>query len=215
MPASMESSALHVEGDDDLHTIIHLLARHEIELDEKLGPVRINNLGGRTNLLDSMNTAIRAGTNRSVGFVIDANGSVADVWKSVCNRIRDLGAELPDTVPVDGFVGDAPKVKAHFGVWIMPNNVTDSGKLEHLLETLVPKDDTLLKHAQDATETSLTLGARFPEQDRIKAELHCWLAWQEEPGRPYGTALKAHFFRHDSDVALRFVSWFRKVFLNS
>ncbi|MCK6456931.1 MAG: hypothetical protein L6Q92_10440, partial [Phycisphaerae bacterium] len=53
---------------------------------------------------------------------------------------------------------------------------------------------------------------RFPVQDGTKAELYCWLAWQREPGMSFGMALKAHFFRHDSEVALRFVNWFKTLF---
>ena len=34
----------------------------------------------------------------------------------------------------------------------------------------------------------------------------------EEPRLPYGTAIKAGYFRHDSPVAESFVGWFRRVF---
>ena len=94
----------------------------------------------------------------------------------------------------------------------MPDNVTDAGRLEDLVRTLVPTGDPLIDHATAATDRAYTLDARFPAQDRIKAELHCWLAWQKEPGRPFGTALKAQFLRHDSDVAMRFVAWFKALF---
>jgi len=50
--------------------------------------------------------------------------------------------------------------------------------------------------------------------DRGKSTLHTWLAWQETPGLPFGTALRAEFFRHDTEDALRFVAWFRRLFVD-
>jgi hypothetical protein len=212
MADSLDLPSLHVEGDTDLHTIRQLLARHGIALDKDLGPVLIKKAQNDKGVLDAMTTAARASTNRSVGFVVDANGAVAHRWQAVCDRLRGVGLTLAGAAPAEGFVGDSAELKARVGVWIMPDNVTDAGKLEDLVQTLVPTNDALIAHARTATDQARTLDARFPSQDRTKAELHCWLAWQEEPGRPFGTALKAHFFRHDSEVAIRFVNWFKALF---
>ncbi len=56
------------------------------------------------------------------------------------------------------------------------------------------------------------LNARFSNVDSNKAALHAWLAWQEEPGKPYGSAIRARYFRHDSPAARSFVIWFRRLF---
>jgi hypothetical protein len=212
MSESLEFPALYVEGDDDLHTIVHLLGRHSIQLDKDLGPVRIRETHGDEGVLAAMTTAVRASTNRAVGFVLDANGAVADRWRGVCARLSKVDLDLPKQPPADGFVGDSPSLKARVGVWIMPDNNTDSGNLEDLVETLVPEGDTLLGHAQSATDDAAKLGAAFSAGDGKKAVLHCWLAWQKEPGKPFGTALQAHFFRHDSPEALRFVKWFKRLY---
>jgi hypothetical protein len=37
----------------------------------------------------------------------------------------------------------------------------------------------------------------------------------EEPGLPFGTALRAQVFRHNSEDALRFVSWFKRLFVDA
>lgn len=212
MADSLELPALYVEGTDDCHTVIHLLHRHGVNLDEQLGPVLIKAAQGDTGVLALMRTAARASTNRPVGFVVDANGGVADRWKSAGNRLQDLGLKWAAAAPPGGFIGESSTNKAAVGVWIMPDNVVDEGKLEDFLNTLVPSEDALIGHARTATQQAVSLGAQFPAQDRLKAELHCWLAWQEEPGRPFGTAIKAHYFRHDSNVALRFVAWFKKLY---
>ena len=70
----------------------------------------------------------------------------------------------------------------------------------------------MFPYAKESTIHAKVLGARFSDNDADKAVLHTWLAWQEEPGLPYGTAMRARFFRGDSPAAQAFVTWFRKVF---
>lgn len=212
MAESLELPQLFVEGDSDLHTIIHLLARHDLMLDRDLGPVQVKKAQNDRGVLDVIRTAVRASTNRAVGFVIDANGSVAARWQSVCDRLKGTDLDLPPTPPPKGYVGESNQLRNRVGVWIMPDNVTDSGRLEHLVRTLVPENDMLFPHAQAATAEAAKLEKRFAQQDGVKAELHCWLAWQKEPGMPFGMALKARIFRHDSDVALRYLLWFKMLF---
>ena len=74
--------------------------------------------------------------------------------------------------------------------------------------------DSLLDYARESTENARAHGARYPEAvgGTTKAVLHTWLAWQKEPGLPYGTAIRARYFRHDSPVAECFVKWFCWVF---
>ena len=49
-------------------------------------------------------------------------------------------------------------------------------------------------------------------RNHAKSHLHTWLAWQREPGRPFGTALTAQIFGHDSPETLAFLAWFRRLF---
>lgn len=212
MAGSLELSSLFVEGNDDLHTICHLLARHGIILDKTLGPVLIEQAGDAQCVLDNIPIAVRASTNRSVGFVIDANGSVKNRWKAIRGKLGEAGVEPPKVAPSDGFIGESATYKSTVGVWIMPDNTTSFGKLEHLVETLIPENDPLREHALNSTNAARKLGAAFSKPDHVKAVLHCWLAWQEDPGRPFGTAIKAKFLGHDSPTALRFVEWFRRLF---
>lgn len=213
MAESLEHPALFVEGDTDLHTIRHLLDRNGIPLDRDLGPVVIKKAQNDKGVLDAMRTAARASTDRPVGFVIDADVTVAQRWQAVCDRLSELDLPFPDSPPNDGFVGNSEKFRTRVGIWIMPDNTTDSGDLEQFVKTLVPQGDQLIHHAEAATDAAVSHGAAFRASDRTKAVLHCWLAWQREPGMPFGMAIKAHFFRHDSAVAHRFVAWFRELFL--
>jgi hypothetical protein len=208
----LELPSLYVEGEYDVHTLIHLVGKHGISLDKELGPVIIRNAKNDRGVLASMRTAARASTFRPVGFVIDADIPIAQRWQSVCDHLKDLGLVLPNVAPNSGFVGDSTETKSRIGVWIMPDNRTDKGQLEDFVRTLIPAGDALDNLSTSSTGEAVKLGARFSEKDRQKAELHCWLAWQKDPGLSFGTAIKTRLFRHDSDTAKLFFAWFKRLY---
>ena len=214
MPASNSGSRLHVEGTDDSHAIRHLLIRRGIDYDQDPWPDEfpsIKGIGGKPEILDGVATAVRVSNDRSIGFVLDANSSLRDCWIAVSSRLREVGMYVPNVIPREGFVGEAEAYRARVGVWIMPDNLRE-GTLENFLRDLVKGGDPLLPYAEEATERAKELGAGFSANDVSKAVLHTWLAWQDEPGLPYGTAMRARYFRHDSPAAHAFVTWFRTVF---
>lgn len=214
MPASMERSSLHVEGPDDLHSVVHLLIRHGIDYDCKPWPPalpRLKPVGSVERLLDGIETAIELSTGRAIGFVLDADSPLLGRWQSVRDRLLRVKVDAPKEPPPEGFIGHSSTYRSTVGVWLMPDNQHD-GKLETFLSTLIDEQDALIDHATEATNTARELGARFSEADHIKATIHAWLAWQEEPGRPYGTAIRARYFRHDSPAAVAFVAWFKRLY---
>ena len=93
----------------------------------------------------------------------------------------------------------------------MPDNRRE-GALEQFLADLIDDDDALYPIAEGSTAEARRNGAEFPAADHRKAVLPAWLAWQKASGLPYGTAIKAQFFRDDSPAALAFVDWYRRVF---
>ena len=93
----------------------------------------------------------------------------------------------------------------------MPDNQR-SGELEDFLEDLISREDPLLPHARTSASQAMALGALFSDGDTQKAVIHTWLAWQEEPGKRFGSAITTRYFQHDRPVARRFVDWFRDVF---
>ena len=220
---ALERSSLRVEGGDDLHALLHLLIRSGIdyEQEQQQWPAwlpRIEEVkGGKTVVLDNVERLVRASSNKRIGFVLDADNSVQETWSAVRSRLLQVGVDLPPTLPTQGFVGESSEYRARVGVWLMPDNEQEGehgeGTLERFLETLVSDADPLLPYAREATrQAKAEHGAKYGDVDVRKAELHAWLAWQEEPGLPYGTAIKARYFRHDTPVATRFVAWFRRVF---
>lgn len=209
MADSPSKPVLHVEGKDDEHAIVHLLIRNRIDSSQLPW---VEQAGSVENLLEQIEEAVMFGSERPVGLVLDADSPLSARWEAVRDRLRRVGVSPPDAPLAEGFIGSSAKYGTRVGVWLMPDNQHD-GKLETLLRTLVEENDPLIGHADTSTGTAKALGAKFSDPDREKAVLHAWLAWQKEPGKPYGTAITAQYFRrHDSPAALAFVTWFKLLY---
>ena len=213
MSSVSKKRRLYVEGKDDEKTIEHLLRRHGINCDAKseIHP-EIKPITGNSTMLALMREAIKNSRPEPVGFVIDADSPLKSRWDAVRGRLNNVGvADLPKSPPAEGFIGRTEEFKTDVGIWLMPDNQQD-GKLETFLLTLVDENDALIGHAETATSTAKELGAEFSKPDTEKAVLHTWLAWQKEPGKPYGLALTHKFFGHDSHAANTFVAWFKRLY---
>lgn len=214
MPGTLSKLAVHVEGKDDLHSMVQLLIRHGVDYDSKPWPPEFPKFvdsEGSESLLAGIPLAVKLSTDKTIGFVLDADSPVASRWEAVRGRLKEAEVDTPEAPPADGFIGKSSKWRARVGVWLMPDN-QHPGTLETFLSELVATDDPLIDHAATATATAKQLGATFPEPDTKKATLHAWLAWQKEPGRPYGTAIRARYFGVDSPAAEQFVAWFKRLF---
>jgi hypothetical protein len=210
---------LHVEGKDDLYVIASLLERHGVRMDEVSRPLKIQHhddddpkRSGDTVVLEVMAETIKNATDRPVGFVIDIDLKTSDRWASVSAALKAAGLSPPKNCPADGYVAQVPGYPHQVGVWLMPDCISDHCKLEHLLTTLVRSDDPLWPHAETATLEAKKKGAEFTNGAMIKAVVHCWLAWRKDPGVPFGTAIKAKFFGHDSNEAKAFLRWLGKLY---
>jgi hypothetical protein len=204
-----DRQVLHVEGSDDEHAIYHLLIRHGF--DDQDIPKFGKNKGGKQGVLSAIPIAVRAGTRKSLGFVMDANDSPQDTWRAVAARLRKVDVQAPTEIPEGGFVGESKGYRARVGVWLMPDN-RKTGALEDFLRDLIDEGDPLFSHAKDSAQEARRHGARYSDGGYLKAVLHTWLAWQEEPGYPYGKAIKARYFGADSAATERFVHWFQCLF---
>jgi len=210
-----DTGMLLVEGADDRHALGHFLARHGLEHYFELSSdhrVEIKSHDGVDDLLAGMATRIRFCDGLPLGFVLDADESLKRRWQAVRQRLSDAGVAAPNVPPGDGFVGVYPPYGSNIGVWLMPDNRRD-GMLEHFLTDLIDAEDPLIVYAETAAKTARKNGAKFKANHLAKAAARTWLAWQEEPGLPYGTAIKAKYFGMHSEAGASFVAWFRQVFL--
>lgn len=216
---SSARSALYVEGKNDEKAISSLLKRHGIDTETKtrkfdIKPATMSDEKSTQSvetLITSIYESVRRSANKPMGFVLDADSDIQSRWDAVRFQLKRLGIEPPPKPQECGYIADVPNYQTRVGVWLMPNN-TDSGMLENFLQGLIAEGDKLLPVAQEATSKAIVADRRFPEIHEQKAVMHTWLAWQEKPGLPFGTAITAQYFQHDTKTAQAFVNWFRTLF---
>jgi hypothetical protein len=151
---------------------------------------------------------------QTLGIVLDADQSAQFTWQSVCAALQKSGyTDLPASPGPNGAIitdlnPDLPKV----GIWIMPDNQS-AGEVEDFFLQMIPAENALLKHAGDAVRSLIQQGQNlFLESDGSKAKAHTWLAWQPEPGRSMGVALKSGWAGGQHPLAERLAAWFGRLF---
>ena len=203
-----------VEGTDDKHVLKHICGNRDIPHLDK-----VEKYGGIEKLLESLGVRLPLlnGEGDVIGVVIDADTDISVRWQSIRDRIIGVGYQnVPDQPDLDGTILDPPAgtLLPRFGVWIMPNNQT-SGILEDFLHFLVPQPNILFDHARDSVKTIPEGERRFKQLAEPKAVIHTWLAWQEEPGRPFGTAITARFLDPSVPEVDVLVAWLKRLFFPS
>lgn len=203
-----------VEGADDSAVIRHLLMRNGYDWDQA-GVLRpyVQAFDGVEKLLAALPQELKSSGLARLGVVVDVDTQVASRWHALRDRVEKQSVTLPLQPDADGTIVAGRLPGTQLGIWLMPDNRT-TGTLEHFVETLVPADDPCWGDAQHSARQAQ---ARYGEKgcadvDLPKSGLHTWLAWQREPGRPFGTALAAHFLGHDSPQAAAFIGWFLRLF---
>jgi len=201
-----------VEGSDDLHSILHLLLRHGFNWDDET-TVRpyVDATGSIEKLLRLLPVTLKSSHER-IGVVVDANSQFPNRWAQLRASAANAGVQLPELPDPEGTIVAGFRPNSQVGFWLMPDN-SEPGNLESFLVRLIPEGDALWPYAGEVVVEARARGARCKEKDHLKGALHTWLAWQEDPGLPFGTALRAQVFKHDTPDALRFVAWFRRLFL--
>lgn len=120
---------------------------------------------------------------------------------------------MPTTIPSDGLVLP-PNVEHNpiVGVWIMPDNNT-KGMLEDFLATLAKDDDKILPTVGDVLDKIEEQGInKYKSIHRAKARIHTYLAWQENPGTPMGSAITKRYLDPLSPTSRKFMEWLNRLF---
>jgi len=198
-----------VEGSDDLNVCYHLLRSHYIDV-EQYG-IEIVAENGIENLLQDIDVEVSNPKLTNLGLLVDADDDIARRWQSIRAILRDLRYSTAPVRPHPNgtiiYETDRPTV----GIWIMPNNELP-GMLEHFCRFLVPDDDSLWEHAENIVEQVMQVDCRFPQPHIMKAQIHSWLAWQDEPGKPLGQAITKKFLDAQAPYAQQFISWIRRLY---
>ncbi len=202
---------LFVEGKDDLHTIVHLLKKHDYDWDnsQDTQPLIVD-CGGIDPLLKDLPVAVKGHYSR-VGVVLDADNSSASRWDQLKKSLSKIDIVVPDSPNKGGTIFTGVRETQSIGAWLMPDNSAD-GELEDFIKTLVPKDDVLWPEAQSAVIKVRGIDDRANGQKLSKAQIHTWLAWQKEPDIQFGVAISQKVLTSDGPLAESFVKWFKSCF---
>lgn len=199
-----------VEGTDDEHVVKHICGNYGIpSLDFKSHE-------GIEPLIASIPTSIHSAGDEGdvVGILVDADASAQNRWQSIRSQIISVGYQgVPDHPRAGGITIEPPAatILPRVGVWIMPDNQT-AGVLEDFLSFLIPVPSPLLEHARHSMATIPDGQRLFGPVDEPKALIHTWLAWQQTPGRPFGTAITARFLDPGVPQVAVFAEWLRELF---
>lgn len=199
-----------VEGPDDEHVLKHVCGNRGVPpLDE------VKSHGGVDRLLESFPVRLKASEEDDVvGVVIDADADLTSRWQSLRDRLIAAGYEsVPDHPASDGTILEPPsgQLLPRVGIWMMPDNQSQ-GILEDFLRFLVPEDSPLFQHVKSSVAAIPDGARRFSQVAEPKAIIHTWLAWQEEPGKPLGTAITARYLDPEVAQVDRLVSWLNRLF---
>ncbi len=202
---------LMVEGPDDEHVVKNICGQRQ------LGTIEcILSYGGKDRLIDGISVRLKQSEICALGVILDADTDLEARWQAVAYRLSIAGyTNVPAAPAPEGIVIDSPSnsLLPRVGVWLMPDNRT-SGILEDFLLFLVPPGDGLLASVDQAIGSIPPDQRRFPELREAKARIHTWLAWQREPGKPFGQAISARYLDPNLPAASIFASWLQRTFFS-
>lgn len=221
---SLGKSVMLVEGPDDEHVIKSICGQLKLGLidDFRYGRRGASNDRGKQSLLMALPIQLLESDVTAVGIVLDADDDLHASWQAITHALRSVSGaggdqgypEIPPepdpfgtVIPAPGGLSLLPRV----GIWIMPDNRLN-GALEDFLKFMVPADDGLLPHAESVIDS--LPHTPFTPAHRTKALVHTWLAWQKEPGKPYGQAISARYLDTSLPEAQLFADWLRRTFFN-
>ena len=199
-----------VEGESDLHFVLHLRGR--IEQEEGAGSMPefcIDDKGGIDQLLDSIVNEVRVPDRRAVGIVVDANSTPRDRWKAVTDQLQRVGIAVPeDPIPGGACIPESTRLP-RVGIWLMPDNES-FGELEDFIRTMLPDGDPVWPSSEAYIDGIPEEHRKFRKKT-LRAKIHAWLATRKQPGR-MGAAIKEGDLNAGGGLAASFGDWLRQVF---
>jgi len=199
-----------VEGKDDQHVMWNLCKHYNLPEN-----FVVENKEGVTNVLEAFEAEIASPAKTCVGIVIDADTDLVARWAAISSiLVRSGYKEVPTSPNLNGII-ISQEDKPTIGIWLMPNNSLP-GELEDFIAFLVPQRESnlLWTYASQCLDGLPKTAERYPEQDRSKAHVHTWLAWQNEPGKPLGQAITARYIDANAPDARQLIEWLRGLFIN-
>lgn len=208
----MKESVLLTEGKSDCIVISNICSHRKIK--ENFKPLNCKSRGEAISFLE-LTINEQATRYKNVGIVIDAETDNKATWQKIKSRIEKTGRynNIPNSLPANGLILQANQsTHPRLGVWIMPNNKTD-GMLEDFVSLLAGDGNTLMQESELVLKSLEERNIEeYKQVHRAKAKIHTFLAWQDEPGHPMGTAITARILDAGAKEADIFVEWIKRLF---
>ena len=196
-----------VEGTDDEHVMKHLfgtrIGRHIDEISAQQGIEK---------LIANLPVHFKRKGIGTIGIIVDADTDLVSRWRMITNALIRRGYEhVPESPVPMGTIVERPSgsLLPRAGIWLMPDNQT-TGILENFLQSFLPRESTLVEYVKQCVAN--IPDKKFRSSDESKALIHTWLAWQENPGLPFGSAITAGFLNPMCPQADSFIVWLRNLF---
>jgi len=208
-----------VEGKEELRVIPELMEKHGVRWEPQRGSycVEIAETNGLENLLNRavLGAYCKRSGLRRIGLLMDADADPGRRYEQDRAALVGVGAAppalLPAALPERGLIVAHERLR--LGLWIMPDN-RSAGMLETFLTHLVgPAPHPVWDYAVESCAEAARRGAPFDlARQADKARIHCWLAWQKEPGRQLHQAILYRILNPVCAYAEPFVAWFCELF---
>jgi hypothetical protein len=206
------NAKLLVEGNDDQHVVWALCKKHEVPKN-----FDVVDCGGYSKLSKKVKQLLKFNAEEIsiLGIIIDADADVQKRWIEIKSILINSGYQIDnELLSSDGLVVTAAELP-RIGVWLMPNNDT-KGAIEDFIEFLIPTNDGLLPEANrilsEIENKNLNNYNKNSDNQRKKALIHTWLAWQESPGTPMGSAITKSYLTTQHDLCQQFITWLNSLF---
>ena len=202
---------LMVEGPDDEHVVKHICGQHQLGKIENIHPY-----GGKDPLIEGIGVRLKESDIDVLGIILDADTDLQARWQAVYSCLSKAGyGNLPAIPAHEGTIIESPadSLLPRVGIWLMPDNQVP-GILEDFLRFLVPEGDGLLAHVEQSIDSIPSEHLKFADLKKSKARIHTWLAWQEEPGKPFGQAISARYLDSSLPAANIFTGWLQRTFFS-
>ncbi|MBX3102495.1 MAG: hypothetical protein KF690_08310 [Bacteroidetes bacterium] len=204
-----------VEGNSEKHVLYTICEKYEIP---EVFDVEVagNNEKARSKFI----AEIAGSKYKKVGVVLD-NELDQHVWDSFSTGLTRYAEFYEEPFPSSP-LGEALIIRSNrknltyddFGIWMMPDNHS-KGTLENFLIQMKTGHDLLLDFSE---KTLVALEEQKPRihlykpVHRNKALVHTYLAWQENPGSPYGLAFKQGAFDLNHHNVKALADWLHRLF---
>ena len=211
MDEEMFTYKLLVEGNDDVHVVRALWnSQSRPELFD------IIDCKSKDGVLKDLEIRLTTPQNhKRIGIVLDADMDASARWDAIKSRLNATGKynSRKLKLSVEGLVLEPTDPEfPRIGVWIMPDNNLP-GMLEDFLAALSePEDPLMLKAEEVLSDLENQAINKYKTVHRAKAKIHTFLAWQDEPGKPMGTAITARILDPTKSGAKIFISWLERLF---